>query len=78
MAQIDFENIKKINKEKNHIHDKVSVSYSIFNDKGNKYVQIDTYGKIGREFPGKISQSFQIDKECALFLINLLKKEFEL
>lgn len=45
---------------------------------GEKYVQIDTYGRIDRENPEKISQSIQFDKETATFLVNLLKEEFEL
>ena len=45
---------------------------------GNKYVQFDTYGRIGRENPEKISQSFQLDRESARYIVKLLINEFEL
>ena len=65
MAQINLKNIKKIEKNRNTIHDKV-------------YVQIDTYGRIDRENPEKISQSIQFDKQTAEFIVELLKKEFDI
>ena len=49
-----------------------------FEADGEKYVQIDTYGRIGRENPEKISQSFQFDRATAEFLVNLLREEFGL
>lgn len=41
-------------------------------------MQIDTYGKLDRENPEKISQSIQFDKQTAEFIVELLKKEFEM
>ena len=79
MARIDLETIKKISKERNSIHEKVYTTYTVFNmNDRDKYVQIDTYGRIGREQPEKISQSFQIDEATAKFLVKLLVKEFNL
>lgn len=78
MAQINLKNIKKIEKSRNTVHDKVYTTYTIFNVAGDRYVQIDTYGKIGRENPEKISQSIQFDKQTAEFIVELLKKEFEI
>lgn len=78
MAQISLDNIKKIEKDRNVIHEKVQATYTVFEMDREKYVQIDTYGRINRENPGKISQSIQFDKDTAAFLVNLLKKEFEL
>ncbi len=60
------------------IHDKVYTTYTVFDTAGNRYVQIDTYGKIDRENPEKISQSIQFDKQTAEFLVDLLKKEFDI
>ena len=40
--------------------------------------RIDTYGKIDRENPEKISQSIQFDKQTAEFFVDLLKKEFDI
>ena len=53
MAQINLKNIKKIEKNRNTIHDKVYTTYTVFNADGDRYVQIDTYGKIDRENPEK-------------------------
>lgn len=78
MAQISLENIKRIDKYRNTVHEKVHATYTVFELDGKKYVQLDTYGRIDRENPEKISQSFQLDTESAKFLIDILKKEFEL
>ena len=75
MARIDLETIKRIDKDRNTIHTKV---YTAFEADGQKYFQIDTYGKSGREMPEKISQSIQFDKDSAQFLVELLRKEFDL
>jgi len=45
---------------------------------GEKYVQIDTYGRIDRENPEKISQPVQFDRTAAQFLVEILQKEFSL
>ena len=45
---------------------------------GEHYVQIDTYGKNDCAIPEKISQAIQVDKESAIFLVDLLRKEFDL
>ena len=78
MAQNALDSIKKIEKSRNTIHDKVHTTYTIFEDGGEKYVQIDTYGRLGRESPEKISQSIQINRQTAKFLVDLLKEEFDL
>lgn len=76
MAQISLDSIKKVLKTRNTIHEKVHATYTVFEMGGEKYVQIDTYGRIDRENPEKISQSFQLDKQAARFLIDILNKEF--
>ena len=78
MAQISLDSIKRIEKYRNTIHDKVYTTYTTFEADGEKYVQIDTYGRIGSENPEKISQSFQFDRATAEFLVNLLSEEFGL
>ena len=78
MAQINLQKIKKITKNRNTIHDKVISTYTIFEDSGNKFIQIDTYGRIDREMPEKASQSLQFDREAAKFFVNLLVEEFKL
>ena len=78
MAQIDIKTMHEISKERNTIHDKVSATYTVFEQDGKKYFQIDTYGKDKREIKGKISQSIQLDKASAKYLIKLLVDEFDL
>ena len=76
MARLDVNDIQKIEKERNMIHEKVFSTYTVFSENGKKYVQLDTYGRVGRAIPGKISQSVQFDENTARFWVNLLIKEF--
>lgn len=76
MAQLEINSIKELQKERNTIHSKVEATYTIFEDNGNKYVQLDTYGKAGRALPGKISQSVQFDRESARYLSEIFAREF--
>lgn len=78
MAQISLDNIKRIEKNRNMLHDKVHTTYTVFEMTGKKYVQFDTYGRIARENPEKVSQSIQLDRETAQFLVNILCEEFAL
>ena len=78
MAQIDVAKIEKLGKDRNTIHEKVYTTFSSFDMSGEHYFQIDMYGRSDRELPGKISQSIQFDRETASYLIDLLKKEFDL
>lgn len=59
MARIEETRLKKIDKEKNFIHEIVQATYSVFDRDGERYFQIDTYGKDDREMSEKISQSIQ-------------------
>ena len=76
MARICIENMEKIEKNRNTIHEKVNTTYTVFEIDGDKYVQFDTYGRVGRENPEKISQSIQFDKQTAQFIVKLLVNEF--
>lgn len=78
MARLDLDTIKKIEKERSSVHMKVTATYSVFEEDGKRYVQIDTYGKSDRVIPEKISQSIQLDRESAKFLVKLLVYEFDL
>ena len=78
MAQINLEKFNRLEKERNTVHTKVAATYSVFDTNGEKYFQIDTYGNVDREIPEKISQSFQLDRTTAKFLVNLIIKEFNL
>lgn len=78
MAQINLQQIKKVEKQRNTIHEKVYTTYTAFEMSGEKFIQFDTYGKANRENPEKISQSIQLDRDTARFLVNLLVQEFNL
>ena len=76
MAQLDIAKIKRLDKDRNTIHEKVYTTYSVFDADGEHYIQIDTYGRSDRAQPGTISQSIQLDKVSAKYLFELLKKEY--
>ena len=71
MAQISLEKFKRLEKERNTVHNKVATTYSVFEINGEKYFQIDSYGNSDREMHGKISQSFQLDRKTAEYLVIL-------
>ena len=78
MAQIRLEDIERIEKARNVLHEKVYTTYTSFEKDGQKYFQLDTYGTSKREIPEKVSQSIQLDETSARFLVKLLIEEFGL
>lgn len=78
MARINLEKFKRLEKERNTVHAKVVATFSVFKAHGEKYFQIDTYGNSDREMPEKISQSLQLDRTTAEYLVNLISEEFSL
>ena len=76
MALITKDNIKKLDKDRNSVHNKVRATYTTFTSDGKKYFQIDTYGSTTREIKDKISQSIQLDEETAQELIKLMMGYF--
>lgn len=78
MARINVVDMEKVEKVRNLVQEEVEATYSVFDKDNKKYIQIDTYGREGRLFPGKVSQVIQLDKENAQELIVLLKKVFDI
>lgn len=78
MAQISVKDIKKIEKARNSVHEEAPATYTVFEDSGEKYFQIDTYGRNDREFPEKISQSIQLNRDSARQLVRLLIDTYDL
>ena len=78
MALINTKTLEKIEKNRNYVHETVGATYSVFEEDGDKYFQIDTYGKNTREVPGKVSQSFQMDRKAAEYLVELIIEEYNL
>jgi hypothetical protein len=54
------------------IHNETSASYSIFERRGTRVLQIDTYG----HGTTKVSQTIQLSQEGASELYAILKKTF--
>ena len=78
MARIKNDDFQKISKERNSIHEIVEATYCVFEDDGQRYFQIDTYGRNARKIPGKVSQSLQFDQAMAKSLVHILIQEFNL
>ena len=78
MANINWTQIERLEKQRHTIHEEVDASYSIFEKNGNKYFQIDTYGSSSRALTTKVSQSIQLDQNSVKELVALLKKEFQI
>jgi hypothetical protein len=63
--------------ERDTTHSEVECTYSIIqDDKGNRYLQIDTYGSTTRQILGKKSQSLRLAPEAIEQLKVLLAKHF--
>ena len=63
--------------ERNSIHDEADATYSFFERDGRRFIQFDSYGRATREFPGKKSQTFQLDEASARQLFGILKTNFK-
>jgi hypothetical protein len=58
-------------------HSEVDCTYAVIeDDKGNKYLQVDTYGSKSRKIPGKKSQSIRFSPEAIDQLKEILKQNF--
>jgi hypothetical protein len=58
------------------VHAPVECGYAFFEADGTGYLQLDTYGSTDRKFPGKVSQSIQLDAEGARALQRVLRRFF--
>jgi hypothetical protein len=57
--------IERISMERNTVHDGVRATYCVFLDnRGDAYLQIDTYGSSRRQIPDKKSQTIQFGPEA--------------
>jgi len=64
--------------ERNALHDEIEATYSVFEHDDRVLLQIDSYGRAEREMPGKKSQTIQLDREGAVALFEIIKREFHL
>ena len=77
MALLTVENFTHTIKN-NKVHDKTIAEYSFFYNNDELYFQIDTYGTNRRQNQNKVSQSIQLNRDTAQYLINILKNNFNL
>ena len=68
----------KLDSERRTLHEEVEAKYAAYEIDGRAFVQINTYGTSDREFPGKLSQSIQLDRTGAEQLVAILTKAFRL
>ena len=60
-------------KQRQLLHEKVDCLYTEFSDKdGNRYLQLDTFGRPTRKLAGKVSQSLQFDKAALIDLRKII------
>ncbi len=68
--------LRNLPMERNSLHDPVEATYSVFGRDDRVLLQIDTYGRPGREIPGKKSQTIQLNEAGAKQLYEIMKREF--
>ena len=78
MAKINIKTMDKQDKARYSIQEEVEAKYSVFEKDGEKFFQIDTYGRSNRIETEKSSQIIQLDESSAKELIKLLIKEFNI
>ena len=78
MAKINIKTMTKQDKARYSIQEEVEAKYSVFEKDGEKFFQIDTYGRRNRVETEKSSQIIQLDESSAKELIKLLVKEFNI
>ena len=78
MAKINIKTMTKQDKARYTIQEEVEAKYSVFEKDGEKFFQIDTYGRSKRVETEKSSQIIQLDESSAKELIKLLVKEFNI
>jgi hypothetical protein len=67
----------QIQKERPKVHGSTKGTYfSFIGPHDKRYFVLETCGSEDRQFPGKVSQSLQLDEEGAGHLIQILREEF--
>jgi hypothetical protein len=74
MALIKY--FEKVEREHTMVHSPTNCGYSSYEIDGQRYLQLDTFGSLGRKLKGKVSQSLQFDEAAARELMGILAKAF--
>lgn len=70
-------NIERSEKSRQSVHSRTRCLYSIVDTTdGNRVLQLDTLGADDRQFPDKVSQSIQFDRNAAKQLLALIEQTF--
>lgn len=79
MALLTKASLHREDRSNSKVHKPVSGTFTCFiGEDGERYFQVDTFGSEDRKIPNKVSQSLQIDRETAIELIEILKREFKI
>ena len=54
-------------------HTEVDATIGIVESDGETFIQIDTFGSVDREFPGKLSQTLRLSKNAYEEIVGLGK-----
>ena len=67
---------KESRMDRNSVHDAVEATYTTFERDGRKFIQVASYGRAERKFPGTTSQTIQLDERSARELFGILRTFF--
>jgi len=68
--------LERITLDRNVPHTEVAGTYCIITEVGGqRLLQVDTYGSVDRQFPGKKSQSIRFSREAIAQLREILDHE---
>ncbi len=62
--------------DRQSIHKPVTCGWKVFEEEGQRILQLDTYGSADGVIPGKGSQSLQFDRAAAEELLALIERAF--
>jgi hypothetical protein len=69
--------LEQVSKDRQDVHKPTRCLVSDFiGSDGKRYLQLDTFGTDERAFPGKVSQSIQLDENVARLLKELIEITF--
>ena len=69
--------LEKANTDRARVHGPVECTYMVFmSDRGQKIIQLYTFGSAGRENPGKQSQTIQLSETVIKQLMKICTREF--
>jgi len=69
--------LQRVVRERQRVHEATRAEMSTFiGSDGRKYFQLDTFGRVDREFPDKVSQSVQLDENGARQVMEALLAAF--